>query len=57
MASELFQTLREKVPDGRVLVPGDEGFEDSLKRWSATSNKPAVSDLPYEIQTSTLEKG
>jgi hypothetical protein len=26
---------------GKVLVPGDEGYEESLKRWSAVAEKKA----------------
>jgi hypothetical protein len=40
---EMFAPLREKLPKGRVLLPGDNGYDDSLKRWSATCVKPAVS--------------
>lgn len=44
MSAELFQTLREQMPEGRVVIPGDQGYEEALERWSATMVKPAVSE-------------
>ncbi|KAI6778701.1 6-hydroxy-D-nicotine oxidase-like protein [Emericellopsis cladophorae] len=35
------QKLRDAIASGSVLVPGDEGYEDSLKRWSKTAEKRA----------------
>ncbi|KAI1854482.1 hypothetical protein JX266_000600 [Neoarthrinium moseri] len=37
-----FEDLRALLKEGDVLVPGDAGYDDSLKRWSATSVKPAA---------------
>lgn len=37
-----FDALRSVVREGKVLIPGSEGFEESLKRWSDTCIKPAV---------------
>ena len=34
--------LRAAITIGSVLTPGDDGYEDSLKRWSATAEKRAV---------------
>jgi hypothetical protein len=34
-----------KEINGEVLLPGDQGYEDSLQRWSATCVKPAVSTI------------
>lgn len=42
MASTKFAALRDSLKEGRVLVPGDEGFEESLMRWSLTQVKPAA---------------
>ncbi|KAB5513563.1 hypothetical protein GE09DRAFT_1208921 [Coniochaeta sp. 2T2.1] len=36
MASDKFSVLRKKLTKGCVLLPGDDGFDDSLQRWSAT---------------------
>jgi FAD binding domain len=33
-------TLRKQIK-GTVLLPGDEGFEESLKRWAVNSEKKA----------------
>lgn len=40
-----FESLRQQLSQGRVLLPGDDGYDDSLKRWSATCIKPAVSRI------------
>ncbi|KAH6654367.1 hypothetical protein BKA67DRAFT_658670 [Truncatella angustata] len=37
-----FEELRVSIKEGDVLLPGDAGYDDSLKRWSATSIKPAA---------------
>ncbi|CAM1504073.1 Fc.00g016640.m01.CDS01 [Cosmosporella sp. VM-42] len=42
MASEKFQALRKEFSKGRVLLPGDEGYDASLERWSLTCVKPAA---------------
>lgn len=42
MASDKFSSLREQLQQGKLLLPGDEGYDDSLKRWSNTCIKPAV---------------
>ncbi|KFH44380.1 6-hydroxy-D-nicotine oxidase-like protein [Hapsidospora chrysogenum ATCC 11550] len=34
--------LRAAITIGSVLTPGDDGYEDSLKRWSATAEKRAA---------------
>ena len=34
------ESLESQI-SGTVLVPGDEGYEESLKRWSAVSEKNA----------------
>ncbi|KAF6823065.1 FAD binding domain protein [Colletotrichum plurivorum] len=36
-----FPALRAEI-DGDVLLPGDEGYEESLVRWSVVCNKPAA---------------
>ncbi|KAH8204471.1 hypothetical protein TruAng_001387 [Truncatella angustata] len=41
MAPVVFE-LRNSIRKGDVLVPGDEGYFDSLERWSATCVKPAA---------------
>jgi hypothetical protein len=35
--------LKNALHKGKVLLPGDDGFEERLARWSATCVKPAVS--------------
>ncbi|POR32740.1 FAD-linked oxidoreductase-like protein [Tolypocladium paradoxum] len=42
MASDKFLILRKELKQGRVLLPGDDGYDDSLKRWSVTCEKPAA---------------
>lgn len=48
-----FAQLRQQITSGDVLLPGDEGYKESLKRWSEGAEKPAVrSDLcsdPFEL--------
>lgn len=52
-----FGALRESFSSGgKVLLPGDEGFEDSLKRWSDTCIKPAVSVCSSIYPTGRLTK-
>ncbi|KAL5590070.1 hypothetical protein FOVSG1_011937 [Fusarium oxysporum f. sp. vasinfectum] len=34
--------LRASLTASEVLVPGDSGYEDSLKRWSEAAEKPAA---------------
>jgi FAD/FMN-containing dehydrogenase len=41
MASK-FDDLRKALPGAEILVPGDPGYEDSLKRWSVSCIKPAA---------------
>jgi hypothetical protein len=47
VTEEHIAALREivqKADDGsKMLVPGDEGYEDSLRRWSRAAEKRAVS--------------
>lgn len=42
MAS-IFDSLKQELKSGKVVVPGDADYDDSLKRWSASCIKPAVS--------------
>lgn len=42
MAS-IFDSLKQDLKTGKVVVPGDGDYDDSLKRWSASCVKPAVS--------------
>lgn len=44
-----FDELRKQLPKGQVLAPGSDEFEESLKRWSETCNKPAVSTSPSTV--------
>lgn len=37
-----FTRLRESIPLGEVLLPGDAGYEEKLQRWSAACVKRAV---------------
>jgi len=41
--SDIFDVLREGIKSGRVLVPDSQEYEESLKRWSETCVKQAVS--------------
>ncbi|KAF5721298.1 6-hydroxy-D-nicotine oxidase [Fusarium mundagurra] len=42
MTQTKFSSLSIKLVQGRLLLPGDEGFEESLQRWSLTCVKPAA---------------
>lgn len=46
MAS-VFDSLKQDLKTGKVVVPGDADYEDSLKRWSASCIKPAVSSCDH----------
>lgn len=37
-----FDDLREVLPGAEILTPDEPGYEDSLKRWSASCIKPAA---------------
>ncbi|KAG4280703.1 hypothetical protein FPRO04_05417 [Fusarium proliferatum] len=37
-----FTPLRDDIPYGSVLLPGDEGYEEGLQRWSAACVKRAA---------------
>ncbi|POR33689.1 FAD-linked oxidoreductase [Tolypocladium paradoxum] len=39
--SGVFDQLRRQITAGDVLLPGDEGYEESLKRWSDSAERPA----------------
>jgi len=41
-----FNDLKQVLPDGSVVLPGDDTYDDLLQRWSATCVKPAVGSLP-----------
>ncbi|KAH7273674.1 hypothetical protein MRS44_001443 [Fusarium solani] len=42
MTADRFSALRKELVKGRLLVPGDDGYEASLQRWSLTCVKPAA---------------
>lgn len=37
-----FNQLRKDIPNGTVLLPGQEGYEEVLDRWSVACVKRAV---------------
>ncbi len=39
---DVVDLLRGEIKSGEVLIPGDPGYEESLRRWSDTCIKPAV---------------
>ena len=41
---------------GTVLVPGDEGYEESIKRWSAAAEKKAE-ETPPRVEPRGLDEG
>lgn len=45
MAS-IFNSLKQDLKTGKVVVPGDADYDESLKRWSASCIQPAVSGSP-----------
>ena len=44
--SDLRKALKEIIEGSILLVPGDDGYEESLKRWSRAAEKRAVSTIP-----------
>ncbi|KAI6769840.1 hypothetical protein HG530_004469 [Fusarium avenaceum] len=42
MAQDQFSSLRDQLAQGRLLLPGDDGYDESLERWSLTCIKPAA---------------
>ncbi|KAF5662316.1 6-hydroxy-D-nicotine oxidase [Fusarium heterosporum] len=42
MTQTKFSSLRNELVQGRLLLPGDDGYEESLQRWSLTCVKPAA---------------
>ncbi len=52
--SELRQLL-QNIDDGSILLaPGDDGYEESLKRWSRAAEKRAVSTISTILPVPTL---
>ncbi|PNY26205.1 FAD-linked oxidoreductase [Tolypocladium capitatum] len=53
--SSLFDQLRRQITAGDVLLPGDEGYKESLKRWSESAEQPAAVVVrvtsPEEVST------
>ncbi|KAM0305231.1 hypothetical protein HYE67_008855 [Fusarium culmorum] len=42
MTRNKFSSLRDQLVQGKLLLPGDEGYDQSLERWSRTCVKPAA---------------
>lgn len=42
----IFDSLKQDLKAGKVVVPGDADYDESLKRWSASCIQPAVSSSP-----------
>ncbi|KAJ5501846.1 FAD linked oxidase N-terminal [Penicillium expansum] len=42
MAASSFDELRQSLPCIEIYVPGDSGYKETLKRWSASCIKPAA---------------
>ncbi|KAH8179376.1 FAD binding domain-containing protein [Sarocladium implicatum] len=42
MAGPGLVDFKSTLPEGYVLFPGDSGYDEALKRWSATCVKPAA---------------
>lgn len=40
---DLIEKLKASIKDSKVLTPTSDGYEESIKRWSDSSAKPAVS--------------
>lgn len=41
--TRIIEELRKAILDGGILTPGEDGYRESLQRWSATCIQPAVS--------------
>lgn len=42
----IYDSLKQDLKAGKVVVPGDADYDESLKRWSASCIQPAVSSSP-----------
>ncbi len=51
--SDLRHLIHEAEAEAQLLVPGDEGFSQTLKRWSAAAEKPAGATL-VPISTASI---
>lgn len=40
---DLIEKLKASIKDSKVLTPTSDGYKESIKRWSDSSEKPAVS--------------
>ncbi|KAH6850678.1 hypothetical protein B0I37DRAFT_372146 [Chaetomium sp. MPI-CAGE-AT-0009] len=53
--SDIYTQLRQQITVGDVLRPDDAGYQESLKRWSASSERPAAVVVrvtsPEEVST------
>lgn len=47
MAS-IYDSLKQDLKAGKVILPGDADYDDSIKRWSASCVQPAVSSTSAE---------
>ena len=43
---DIYEQLRQDIVAGDVLRPDDAGYKDSLRRWSTSSERPAVRTEP-----------
>ena len=50
--SSIFDSLKQDLKAGKVVVPSDADYDASLKRWSASCIKPAVSGLTFDKRAS-----
>lgn len=49
--TDIYSDLRRQITAGDVLGPNDAGYEESLRRWSAGAEKPAVRAHAWSLES------
>ncbi len=52
--ADIYAQLRQDIITGDVLRPDDAGYKESLRRWSTSSERPAVRTGPNPIDNRGL---
>jgi hypothetical protein len=48
---DLVEELQASIKDSKVLTPTSDGYKESIKRWSDSSEKQAVSPHDWAMPT------
>jgi hypothetical protein len=51
---DLVEKLKASIKDSKVLTPTSDGYKESIKRWSDSSEKQAVSPHDLTVPTALI---